>query len=76
MYHDIFSLIVAPGRVNLQTKKNKLTVTLRTAGDPSILHSYFCLGESRPDKGLVPLTQFFPGCSIHSLFLRSEHTLM
>lgn len=46
-------------------------------GDPSVFHSYFCLGGSGPDKGLVPTGPvFFPGCSVHSLFLRSEHTLM
>lgn len=38
---------------------------------------YFCLERSRLDKGLMPSDLvFFPGCSVHSLFLRCECTLM
>lgn len=70
---NLCSSVVAPRGVGLKANKSKLTLTLDTAGNPPIS----CSVSVWRDKGLMPSDLlFFPGCNVHSLFLRCECTLV
>lgn len=75
---NVFNSIVALSHVGLKTNEQKQTYPNPGYSRESFyMLLYFCLERSRLDKGVMPSDLvFFPGCNVHSLFLRCGCTLM